>query len=166
MGSTLTPGPSPGQGRGEFRRGAVCRGGNAVASGPTSVVSGNPFPETSVTLDLRLWTCMSNRLWDSGPSKAEENDFTQRMHGRHGRPGRRSPRTSGRNWATSSDQGRVREAVVHYRKAVEMERDNPGYHTRLGDAYVYSDLSVEAVAEYPEGHSDQPPARRTALQPG
>ena len=46
------------------------------------------------------------------------------------------------------NEGRVREAVVHYRKAVEMEADNPSYHTRLGDAYAYSEMSIKAVAEY------------------
>src|ERR1035437_2119254 len=90
-----------------------------------------------------------SRLWESGHSEADENAFSQRMRGATREA--RVPESAYERQELGDElcnQGRVREAVAHYRKAVEMERDNPGYHTRLGDAYAYSDLSVAAVAEY------------------
>ncbi|HOP79071.1 MAG TPA: tetratricopeptide repeat protein, partial [Armatimonadota bacterium] len=46
------------------------------------------------------------------------------------------------------DEGRVEDAIIHYRKAVKMEGNNAHYRERLGDAYAYSEESVKAVGEY------------------
>lgn len=46
------------------------------------------------------------------------------------------------------NEGKFEEAFAQYRKAVEMEKRNPGYHTRLGDAYAYSENAIQALNEY------------------
>ncbi len=108
-----------------------------------------------------------SKMWETGPPEAEENAFEERM--------RRDVAREPRKLETAYDcqelgdalcnEGRVHDAVAHYRKAVEMEGDNPGYHTRLGDAYAYSEMSIKAVAEYPKSDEDLSQARGTPLQP-
>ena len=83
-------------------------------------------------------------------SEIEEEQFDDRMRSRL--PAEPKARLTAYEQQELGDalcyEGSVREAVRHYRKAVEMESGNPGYHTRLGDAYAYSEMSVKAVAEY------------------
>ena len=88
--------------------------------------------------------------WEPGPGEADEKEFADRMHGEAAEKPR-EPETAYERQELGDalcNEGRVRDAIVHYRKAVEMERGNPTYHTRLGDAFAYSEMSIKAVAEY------------------
>ncbi len=105
-------------------------------------------------------------MWGNGSKDAEEK-FEERMR-ETVREEQKAPETAYERQELGDalcNEGRVREAIVHYRKAVEMEGNNPGYHTRLGDAYAYSDESVKALAEYRKALKISPrrPNRITAL---
>jgi tetratricopeptide (TPR) repeat protein len=89
-------------------------------------------------------------FWDPSPTVADEDAFDERMR-TDVRPEKLEPQTAYERQELGDalcNEGRVREAMEQYRKAVEMERENPSYHIRLGDAFAYSEMSVKAVAEY------------------
>src|SRR5437763_12104321 len=45
-------------------------------------------------------------------------------------------------------EGRLDEAIENYKRAVRLEGDNPSYHTRLGDAYLFAEMSGQARSHY------------------
>src|SRR3954451_19656424 len=47
-----------------------------------------------------------------------------------------------------ASEGRLQEAIDSYKHAVRLEGDNPDYHTRLGDAYLFAEDSSQALSHY------------------
>jgi tetratricopeptide (TPR) repeat protein len=54
-------------------------------------------------------------------------------------------------------EGRLDEAIEHYKRAIRLEGDDPSRHTRLGDAYLFAEDSAQALSHY---------RRALALNPG
>lgn len=44
--------------------------------------------------------------------------------------------------------GKLQEAIISYRRAIRLEGDNPDYHARLGDAYLFAEDSGKALSHY------------------